>query len=109
MTVKVAINGFGRIGRPFFRMTFDDPNVEVVAINDLLKPELFAHLLKYDSTFGVWDKEVSYDDSHLIVNGKAIPIFSIKDPAELPWKQLDVDIVLESTGLFTDATRQLHT
>ena len=105
MTVKVAINGFGRIGRPFFRMTFDDPAVEVVAINDLLKPELFAHLLKYDSTFGIWDKDVSYDDSHLIVNGKAIPIFSIKDPAELPWKQLGVDIVLESTGLFTDATK----
>ena len=103
--VRVAINGFGRIGRPFFRMTFDDPNVEVVGINDLIQPKLFAHLLKYDSTFGTWDKEVSYDENHLIVNGKSIPLFAIKDPAELPWKELDVDVVLESTGFFTDGTK----
>jgi len=105
MVVRVAINGFGRIGRPFFRMTFDDPGIEVVGINDLLKPELFAHLLKYDSTFGVWAKEVSYDENHLIVEDQSIPIFSIKDPAELPWQELDVDIVLESTGLFTDGLK----
>lgn len=103
--VKVAINGFGRIGRPFFRMCFGDPNIEIVGINDLLKPELFAHLLKYDSTFGVWDHEVSYDENHLIVDNVKVPIFSIKDPAELPWKELGVDIVLESTGLFTDALK----
>jgi len=102
MATKVAINGFGRIGRPFFRMTFNDPEIEVVAINDLLQPELFAHLLKYDSTFGTWDHEVDYDEKHLIVDGKSIPVFSVKDPAELPWKELGVDIVLESTGLFKD-------
>ena len=102
---KIGINGFGRIGRPLFRMCWDDPQLEVVGINDLISPELFAHLLKYDSTFGTWEHEVSFDDSHLIVDGKAIPIFGVKDPKELPWKELQVDIVIESTGLFTDATK----
>ena len=102
---RIGINGFGRIGRPLFRMCWDDPEIEVVAINDLISPELFAHLLKYDSTFGTWDHDVSFDETHLIVDGKAIPIFGIKDPAELPWKELNVDIVIESTGLFTDGTK----
>ncbi|MBO7662061.1 MAG: type I glyceraldehyde-3-phosphate dehydrogenase, partial [Clostridia bacterium] len=82
---KIGINGFGRIGRPFFRMCWDDPELEVVGINDLISPELFAHLLKYDSTFGTWDHEVSFDETHLIVDGKAIPIFGIKDPKDIPW------------------------
>ena len=105
MAVKVAINGFGRIGRLFFRMAFDDPGVELVAVNGRGKPEVAAHLLKYDSTFGVWDKKVSCDDTHLIVNDKAIPYVRHEDPTELPWKDLGVDIVLESTGKFNDATK----
>jgi len=103
--VRVAINGFGRIGRPFFRMSFDDPQIEVVGINDLLSPQMAAHLLKYDSTFGTWDKEVSFDEKGIIVEGKHVPMFSMRNPAELPWGELNVDVVLESTGLFTDATK----
>lgn len=105
MAVKVAINGFGRIGRLFFRMAFDDPEVELVAVNGRGKPEVAAHLLKYDSTFGVWDKKVSCDETHLIVNDKAIPLLRHEDPTELPWKDLGVEIVLESTGKFNDATK----
>ena len=106
---KIGINGFGRIGRPFFRMCWDDPELEVVGINDLISPELFAHLLKYDSTFGTWDHEVSFDETHLIVDGKAIPIFGIKDPKDIPWKELGAEVIIESTGLFTDATKaQVH-
>ena len=105
MTTRVAINGFGRIGRPFFRMTFADPEIEVVGINDLMTPELIAHLLKYDSTFGTWDHEVSFDEKHLIVDGKSIPLSFETELEKLPWKALNVDIVLESTGRFTDATK----
>ena len=110
MAVKVAINGFGRIGRLFFRMAFDDPNIELVAVNGRGKPEVAAHLLKYDSTFGIWDKQVSCDDTHLIINDKAIPILRYEDPTELPWKALGAEIILESTGKFNDATKAIvHT
>ena len=101
MTVRVAINGFGRIGRPFFRLAFEDPCIDIVAINDLMDNKTFAHLLQYDSTFGKYKREVAYDADNLIVDGEKIKIFSINDPQRLPWKELGVDIVLESTGNFT--------
>jgi len=102
MVVRVAINGFGRIGRPFFRLAFGNPNIEIVAINGRTNPKFFAHLLKYDSTHGRYDKDVSYDEENIIVDGKKIPVLAVADPAELPWKEMNVDIVLESTGKFKD-------
>lgn len=102
MTIKVAINGFGRIGRPFFRLAFGNPEIEIVAINGRTNPKLFAHLLKYDSTHGRYDKDVSYDDENIIVEGKKIKVLAKDNPADLPWKELGVDIVLESTGKFKD-------
>jgi len=105
MTVKVAINGFGRIGRTFFRQAFGDPRLEIVAINITRESRIFAHLLKYDSTFGKYEREVSYDDQHLIVDGQKIRLFSNRDPAALPWGELGIDIVIESTGAFTTAEK----
>ncbi len=102
MAVRVAINGFGRIGRPFFRLAFGNPNIEIVAINGRTNPKLFAHLLKYDSTHGRYDKEVTWDEENIIVDGKKIPVLSVADPAELPWKEMNVDVVLEATGKFKD-------
>ena len=111
MTVKVALNGFGRIGRLAFRQMFDDPNYEVVAINDLTKPEMLAHLLKYDSTQGTYklaDKVESTEDS-IIVDGKEIKIFKEADANNLPWGALNVDVVLECTGFYTSkAKAQAH-
>ena len=105
--VKVAINGFGRIGRNAFKvaMGLENPEFEIVAINDLTSAETLAHLLKYDSLFGKFNGTVEAKDSSLIVNGKEIKIFAERDPGALPWKALGVDIVIESTGLFTDATK----
>lgn len=101
--IKVAINGFGRIGRPVFKRILDKfPDLTVVAINDLSDSKTLAHLLKYDSVYGKYEKEVEYDDNQLIVAGKKVKIFNEKDPAELPWKQLGVDIILECTGHFND-------
>ena len=100
--VKIAINGFGRIGRSSFKIAFERNDVEIVAINDLTEPKTLAHLLKYDSSYGTYDPEVSSDEKNLIVDGKKIPVFAEKDPSALPWKDLDVDVVIESTGLFTD-------
>ena len=112
MGVKVAINGFGRIGRNVFRAAFKkNVDLEFVAINDLTDAKTLAHLLKYDSTFGKFEGEVSYTDDALIVNGKQIKIFKETDPAKLPWKELGVDIVIESTGRFTnkdDAIKHIH-
>jgi len=102
MPIKIAINGFGRIGRPAFRRILDNhPNLEVVAINDLADPKTLAHLVKYDSVYGIYQKEVKFTENSLIVDGKEFRIFAEKDPANLPWKDLGVDIVLECTGLFT--------
>jgi len=103
MAVKVAINGFGRIGRLAFRQMFDAPGYEVVAINDLTDNKMLAHLLKYDSAQGRYARanEVSYTDDAIIVAGKSIKAFAEKDPAKLPWKELGVDVVLECTGFFT--------
>lgn len=98
--VKVAINGFGRIGRIFFRAGFED--LDIVAINDLCDAKTSAHLLAFDSTHRRFPGEVSADETHLIVNGKKIQYTKIKDPAQLPWKSLGVDLVLECTGVFTD-------
>ncbi len=110
MTVKVGINGFGRIGRNYFRALIDQgADLEVVAVNDLTDNKTLAHLLHYDSILGRFPGEISFDDESLSVDGKKIMAFAEKDPANLPWGDLDVDIVVESTGLFTDATKaQAH-
>ncbi len=100
MSIKIAINGFGRIGRMTFRKIFNDNDFDIVAINDLAKPEMLAYLLKYDSVQGAFGHEVSNDDEYLIVDGKKIRIFAEPDPAKLPWGELGIDIVLECTGFF---------
>ncbi len=106
MTIKVGINGFGRIGRNYFRaLVASGADLEVVAVNDLTDNKTLAHLLKYDSILGRFPGEVSYDDDALWVNGKEIKAFAERDPAALPWGKLGVDIVIESTGFFTDATK----
>ena len=106
MTVKVAINGFGRIGRNFFRaLVASGADLDVVAVNDLTDNKTLAHLLKYDSILGRFPGEISYDDDALTVDGKEIKAFAERDPAQLPWADLGVDIVIESTGFFTDATK----
>lgn len=107
--IKVAINGFGRIGRVSFRIMLQRLDIEVVAINDLTDSKTLAHLLKYDSVHGIIDAQVSYNEHALIVNGKEIKIFAEKDPGNLPWKELGVDVVIESTGHFLDkATAGKH-
>ena len=100
MAIKVAINGFGRIGRNVFRGAFRDPEIEFVAINDLTDAKTLAHLLKYDSVHGVLDAEVSATDDAIVVDGKEIKIFAERDPKALPWKELGVEYVIESTGVF---------
>ncbi|WDC84284.1 type I glyceraldehyde-3-phosphate dehydrogenase [Caloramator sp. mosi_1] len=107
MTIKVAINGFGRIGRNAFKIaqTRLNKDVEIVAINDLTDAKTLAHLLKYDSCFGKFDGTVEATENSLIVNGKEIRVYAEKDPKNLPWKDLGVDIVIESTGLFTKAEK----
>ncbi len=106
MTVKVGINGFGRIGRNYYRaLVAAGADLEVVAVNDLTDNHTLAHLLKYDSILGRFPGEVTYDDDAIYVDGKAIKAFSEKDPANLPWGDLGVDIVIESTGFFTDGTK----
>ena len=99
---KVAINGFGRIGRLTFRNLVANNRLEVVAINDLTKTEVLAHLLKYDTAHGKFQGTVEHTENSLIINGKSIQVTAIKDPAQLPWGQLGIDVVIESTGLFTD-------
>ena len=101
MTVKVAINGFGRIGRLAFRYMFGSSEFEIVAINDLTDAKTLAHLLKYDSAQGRYDKEVSFNETGIVVDGKQLRVYKEKDPINLPWKELGVDVVIESTGFFT--------
>ncbi len=101
MAVKIGINGFGRIGRLVFRAALESDGVEVVGINDLAPTKSLAHLLKYDSNHGTLRQEVGFDDQHIIVAGKKIPVFQHKDPAALPWGKVGAQIVIESTGLFT--------
>lgn len=96
--IKVGINGFGRIGRVFFRQAFE--NIEIVGVNDLCSADLLAHLLKYDSSHGVWNKSISVKGQNLLVDGKQIALSQHKDPSQIPWKQWQADIVLECTGIF---------
>jgi glyceraldehyde 3-phosphate dehydrogenase len=102
MAIRVGINGFGRIGRNFFRAAFDDPALEIVAVNDITDAKTLAHLLKYDSVHGAFKGTVEAMDDSLVVNGKTVKVLACKDPAALPWKALGVEIVVESTGRFTD-------
>ncbi len=107
--VKVAINGFGRIGRLVLRAGIDDPKIEFVAINDLTDPGTLAHLLRYDSVHGPFRGELTAKDKAISINGKEIPVFAEKNPAKLPWKKLDIDIAVESTGFFrTQEGMQKH-
>ncbi len=109
--VKVAINGFGRIGRMVFRAMLNDPQIDVVAINDLTNTKTLAYLLKYDSVHGKLNATIKATDNSLIINSKEIKVFAQKDPLQLPWRQLDIDVVVESTGFFTkraDASKHLQ-
>jgi len=101
MKTRVAINGFGRIGRNAFKIAFDRPDLEVVAINDLTDTKTLSYLLKHDTNYGAYEHEVGFDETHIIVNNQAIPVSAERDPTKLPWKELNVDVVIESTGLFT--------
>lgn len=100
--VKVAINGFGRIGRNALKILLDRRDVQVVAINDITDAKTLAHLLKHDSSYGAYDKKVTAGENSLIINTREIPVYAEKDPAKLPWKKLGVDVVIESTGFFTN-------
>ncbi|MDI9579620.1 MAG: type I glyceraldehyde-3-phosphate dehydrogenase, partial [Thermobispora sp.] len=106
MTIRVGVNGFGRIGRNFWRaVAASGKDIEVVAVNDLTDPATLAHLLKYDSILGRLPNEVKVSGDEIIVDGKSIKVFAERDPAKLPWGDLGVDVVVESTGLFTDANK----
>lgn len=102
---KIGINGFGRIGREVFRVAFTNPEVEVVAVNDLTDAATLAHLLKYDSVHGTFPHEVSVDGDNIVVDGKKIKVIAQTDPAKLPWGELEVEIVVESTGRFTEGEK----
>lgn len=107
--MKIAINGFGRIGRAALKIAWENRKAQIVAINDLTDTKTLAYLLKYDSVYGRYGRKVSYDAKHLIIDGKKIPVFAEKNPALLPWKKLGVDVVLECTGVFEKkAELELH-
>ena len=110
MATRVAINGFGRIGRQALKAMIQKyPDIEIVAINDLTTTQTNAHLFKYDTCYGVFDGTVVAEGDHLVINGKQIKVFAEKDPSKLPWKDLNIDVVLESTGLFTERSKaNLH-
>ena len=101
MPIRVAINGFGRIGRTAFKAGFGNPDLEFVAVNDLTDPGTLAHLLKYDSVFRKFDHDITVDGSDLMINGKRLKVVAEKEPSALPWKDLNIDVVLECTGRFT--------
>ncbi len=103
--VKIAINGFGRIGRNAFKIAFERSDAEIVAINDLTDAKTLAHLLKYDSNYGTYEYSVDYDDENIIVDGKKIRVLAEKEPANLPWGDMSIDVVIESTGFFTDPAK----
>lgn len=108
---KIAINGFGRIGRAALKVISDTPGLEVVAINDLMNIDNAAYLLRYDSVYGIYENEVNIQENNLCIGDRKILFISEKDPAKLPWKKLDIDVVIESTGLFTnrqDAEKHIH-
>jgi len=107
--VKIAINGFGRIGRAAFKIALENPKLKVVAINDLEDNTTLAHLLKYDSVYGIYNKDVKSDNKNLIIDNTKFPVYTISDPTKLPWKKLDVDVVLECTGIFVkDGVAKAH-
>jgi glyceraldehyde 3-phosphate dehydrogenase len=109
MSIRVAINGFGRIGRNFVRCSFRDPKIEIVGVNDITSLETLAHLLKYDSVLGRFDGDVAFSDGRLLIDKKPIKLFSEKDPAKLDWSSLGAQVVIESSGKFTDGeTAKVH-
>lgn len=109
MTIRVGINGFGRIGRQVYRAAFEMDEIEIVAVNDLTDAPTLAHLVKYDSVHGTFPHEVKAEGNDLVVGGKHLKVLSERDPAKLPWGELNIDIVIEATGLFTDASKaNLH-
>ena len=99
--IKVAINGLGRIGRAVLKIVLDNPDIQVAGINDLIPVENLAYLLKYDSVYGKYEKEVDFDENNLVISGSKYRVYNEKDPAKLPWKDLEVDVVFECTGIFT--------
>ncbi|MFA5250763.1 MAG: glyceraldehyde 3-phosphate dehydrogenase NAD-binding domain-containing protein, partial [Parachlamydiales bacterium] len=101
MVTRIAINGFGRIGRLAFRIAFSRPDLEIVAINDLVAPDNLAYLLEFDSVHRRFEKKVSHTEKELVIDGKKIRVFAEKDPTKLPWKELKIDYVIECTGRFT--------
>ncbi len=103
--IKVGINGFGRIGRQAFKIALEKPELEVVGINDLSPTSVLAHLLKYDSNYGRYREDVSFDETNIIIAGKKYPVVAEKDPAMLPWGKMGVDVVIECTGRFTDSEK----
>ncbi|GAG59243.1 unnamed protein product, partial [marine sediment metagenome] len=100
MSIKIGINGFGRIGRNVFRASYQDPDVEITAVNDITDANTLAHLLKYDSVLGILDAEIQAKEDSIFVDGKEIKVFTERDPGNLPWKDLGIPVVIESTGLF---------
>jgi len=111
MSVKIGINGFGRIGRNLYRAAYKDKDLDFIAVNDITDPKTLAHLLKYDSILGIFPEKVSSDAENIYINDKRIKVLSVKNPTEIPWKELGVEIVIESTGLFTkkeDAAKHLE-
>ncbi len=111
MSIKIGINGFGRIGRCVFRASFNDPDIEIIAVNDITDSKTLAHLLKYDSIFGILDADMSASDNSITINNKTIKVFAERDPAALPWKDLGVKVVIESTGFFRkrqDASKHIE-
>lgn len=103
--MKIAINGFGRIGRNTFKVLFDKEDVEIVAINDLTDAKTLAHLLKYDSSYGIYNRTIEASGENIIVDGHAIRLYAEPDPSKLPWREHGVDVVIESTGFFTDSDK----
>lgn len=101
--MKIAINGFGRIGRNVFKIAFERPGIDIVAVNDITDPATLAHLLKYDSTFGVYSKKIEVKEGAFIVEDREVKILAERNPSELPWAELGVDVVIESTGIFRNA------
>ncbi len=105
MKTRIAINGFGRIGRNAFKVAFERSDCEIIAINDLTDTKTLAHLLKHDSNYGTYQHEVNFDESHIIVDGKKIKIIAEKEPVNLPWTENKIDVVIESTGFFVDPAK----
>src|SRR5687768_610037 len=101
MALKVGINGFGRIGRLVYRAAAENPDIDIVAVNDITDADTLAHLLKYDTVHGIWDREVKANNSTVTAGDRSFTVLAEKDPANLPWKKLGVEVVVESTGLFT--------